>query len=113
MENYIALLLVFMLLALVYYHKEIISAIRNGTTTKPTKFERLHYKKFEDALRDHDIEAYVYEEHGLKGQVICLRGEELHAVTEQNLVSFRKLNRKDSRYLRRSHGIDLHENKIR
>ena len=65
------------------------------------------FEKFERALKEGDVEAYVYEEHGLKGQVVLLKGEDLHAVNASNLVSFRKLNRRDSRWLRNKYRKQL------
>lgn len=62
--------------------------------------DQRQYNKFEQALSEGDVEAYVYEEYGRKGQVVLLKGEDLHMVTPTNLISFRKLNRRDSRYIR-------------
>lgn len=64
----------------------------------PTYFEELHYAKFLRAVEESDVEAYVYDEH-VKGQIIVLKGEDLHAVTVNNLVSFRKMTRSERRYI--------------
>jgi hypothetical protein len=63
----------------------------------PTKFEREHYARFEKALSESPLQVYVYEERGYKGSLILGRVEDLHMVTPENLVSFRKLNRHERR----------------
>lgn len=68
---------------------------------EPSEFDRLHYEGFEQALTETDVEAYVYEERGIQGRVIVLKGEDLHQVTMQNLVSYRRLNRYERRRLNR------------
>ena len=96
--------------------KELIQWIRNISTMytadASTKFEHEHFLKFEQAIEECDVEAYVYEEGGLKGQIIVLKGEDLHQVTEKNLVSFRKLNRRDRRKLDFKYGARLARDKV-
>lgn len=64
------------------------------------------YAKFERAVSEGDVECYVYDEH-IRGQIIVLKGEDLHAVTPQNLVSFRKLNRAERRFLDKNYSAHL------
>lgn len=91
--------------------KELLQWIRNVssmyTQEASTNFEREHFSKFEQAVAETDVEAYVYEERGLKGQIIVLKGEDLHQVTEKNLVSFRKLNRGERRQLDKKYNAKL------
>lgn len=114
METFLVLL-AFVVLAAGLEYKKLLAVVRDfqhRSSNDVRKFDREHYAKFEKALEQGDVEAYVYEKGGrLKGQVICLKGEELHAVTVSNLISFRKLNRADSRYLRKKHHLDYKENK--
>lgn len=63
---------------------------------KPTKFSKQHYKNFEEAVKVSDVHCYVYDEQ-VRGSRLILQGTELHCVTEENLVSFRKLNRAERR----------------
>lgn len=74
-----------------------------------TAFEKSHYEKFERAVSESDVEAYVYDEH-IRGQVIVLKDEDLHAVTETNLVSFRKLTRRERRYLSKVNAYHSNQN---
>lgn len=94
--------------------KEFIQWIRtfsNRYVTAASERDAREYARFLAALSTRDIEAYVYEEHGLKGQVVLLKGEELHCVTVENLVSFRELNRRDSRWLRNKYSKQLMNDK--
>jgi hypothetical protein len=77
------------------------------TADASTEFDVKHFSAFEKAVEETDVEAYVYEEHGIKGQVIVLHGAELHQVTERNLVSFRKLNRGERRMLDKKYNANL------
>lgn len=62
-------------------------------------FELEHYARFEEAVKISDVEADVYNQFGYKGKVIVPKGEEHHTVTESNLVQFRKLTRRERRYI--------------
>lgn len=86
--------------------KQLLQFIRGFYISTPsiTEEDKKAYVKFEAALEHNDIEAFIYEEHGRKGQVLLLAGQDLHAVTPQNLVMFRKLNRADSRRVRKFMG---------
>ena len=96
--------------------KELLQWIKSVSTMytrkTSTDFEEKHFSKFQQAIEEGDVEAYVYEEGGLKGQVIVLKGEDLHQVTERNLVSFRKLNRRDRRKLDYKYGARHARDKV-
>lgn len=79
----------------------VITWIRNFAFNeeKLTKFEEEHYNKFEAALQESDLVAFVYD-NKTRGQQIIRQYEELHAVTPKNLVSFRKLVRKERRAIK-------------
>lgn len=81
----------------------VITWIRNFAFNeeKLTQFEQEHYAKFEKALQESDVVAYVYD-NKLRGEQIIRQGEELHVVTPKNLVSFRKLVRKERRTLNKT-----------
>ncbi len=59
----------------------------------PSDFHYSHYEKFESALMESGVEAYIYP----GGQRIIERGCTVHDVTTENLIDFRRLNRKDRR----------------
>lgn len=63
----------------------------------PSDFHQSHYDKFHDAVLASGVEAYIYP----GGQRIIERGCTVHDVTAENLVDFRKLNRKDRRSTRK------------
>lgn len=88
--------------------KNLLRWLRSLVYTEPelTEFDIRHYKNFERAVEESDVEAYLYDEH-IKGNVIVLKGEDLHQVTPNNLVSFRKLNRRERRILDNKYNAHL------
>lgn len=62
-----------------------------------TDFSLMHYAKFEEALSEGDLEVNIYDDVN-RGQIVVFKGTELHPVTVGNLVSFRKLTRRERRH---------------
>jgi len=87
----------------------VITWIRNFAFNeeKLTTFEAEHYAKFEKALAESDLVAFVYDNKS-RGEQIIRQGEELHVVTPKNLVSFRKLRRNERRRIK--HTIGKYDN---
>ena len=87
----------------------VITWIRNFAFNeeKLSAFEKEHYEKFEKALAESDLSVFVYDNF-VRGEQIIRQGEELHAVTPKNLVGFRKLRRKERRYIKNH--IAKHDN---
>lgn len=89
----------------------IITTIREliGIDVKPSKFAQEHYNRFEEAVKVSDVQAYVYNDNGYKGAVLVPKGEDLHQVTINNLVSFYRLNRQQRNQLQKTKEYRLYE----
>lgn len=82
----------------------IISWIRNmiSVEARLTDHQAEHYVKFEQALQESDLQVYVYDDK-LRGEQLVRQGSELHVVTPRNLVSFRKLVRRERRFIKHNY----------